>query len=97
MVSGLNRQVMSYDGENRPLSVLYQPDPDVRVVDGVASALHADQLGSIRAITDDAGALAERRVYHPFGEMQAVVVGVAEPEAHGWIGERNDKDTGCNT
>jgi len=32
--------------------------------------MHANQLGSVRATTSDDGALAERRVYRPFGEMQ---------------------------
>jgi uncharacterized protein RhaS with RHS repeats len=36
---------------------------------GQTHYLHADQLGSVRLITDAAGAGSQRRVYRPFGEI----------------------------
>ena len=36
---------------------------------GQTHYLHADQLGSVRLITDAAGAQSQRRVYRPFGEI----------------------------
>ncbi|KAJ56709.1 hypothetical protein ACMU_07145 [Actibacterium mucosum KCTC 23349] len=38
------------------------------MVDGVPSALHKDQLNSVRIITNDSGGAAKESVYEPFGE-----------------------------
>ncbi|WP_377512721.1 RHS repeat-associated core domain-containing protein [Octadecabacter sp. R77987] len=72
------------------------PHPDVRLVEGVASHLHHDQLGSVVMITDSAGARAQQAQYAPFGAVvfaQTYVPAVA-PEARGFIGERFDADAG---
>ena len=53
---------------------------------------HTDRLGSIQAITDGSGALVQRRTYRPYGEKIADSTGHVESE--GWIGERNDAETG---
>lgn len=158
MLSGLNGKVMTYDGENRPLSVtyngtttryvyaadgtrlkkvdnadtadetvtLYLPNTEIRnfgqglaeeilnytfdgirlkngnvtdgtggVTSGEVDYLHADQLGSIIAITNSAGERAEHRVYKPFGEI--AVEDVSAPitaETKGFIGERFDAGAG---
>ncbi len=71
------------------------PHPDIRLVNGVAEALHRDQLASVRAITDPFGALVTERSYKPFGEItvDTTSVGVAG-ETKGYIGERHDSDAG---
>ncbi|WP_377512728.1 RHS repeat-associated core domain-containing protein [Octadecabacter sp. R77987] len=72
------------------------PHPDVRLVEGVASHLHRDQLGSVVMITDSAGAKARQTQYAPFGAVvlaQTFDPAVA-PEARGFIGERFDADAG---
>ena len=53
---------------------------------------HTDRLGSIQAITDGSGALVQRRTYRPYGDKIADSTGHVESE--GWIGERNDAETG---
>jgi RHS repeat-associated protein len=73
--------------------VLTYPSPAVKLTNGVASYLHRDHLGSVRAITDAAGARVESAVYKPFGEQtEFVTPGLAAPESKGWIGERYDAD-----
>jgi RHS repeat-associated protein len=67
----------------------------VELVNGVAGWLHRDYLGSVRAITDTAGAKVESAVYKPFGEQSEwLLPGVVAPETKGWIGERFDADAG---
>jgi RHS repeat-associated protein len=75
--------------------VLTYPSPAVKQTSGAASAVHRDHLGSVRAITDTAGARVESAVYKPFGEQtEFVIPGLAAPESKGWIGERYDADAG---
>ncbi len=54
--------------------------------------LHRDHLGSLRVLTDAAGAITQRGQYKPYGEQ----LGMAGPvsEAKGYIGERHDTETG---
>ncbi|WP_170565662.1 RHS repeat-associated core domain-containing protein [Ruegeria atlantica] len=146
MLQGLHGKVMTYDGENRPLSVTYagtttsyvygadgtrlkrtdktgQPDetvtvtfggveirnfgqgaseeivtyphPDVRLVNGVASYMHRDQLNSVRLITGTDGAEDKRSIYHPFGKARDWTSDlIAAPETKGYIGERYDAGAG---
>jgi RHS repeat-associated protein len=158
MLTGLAGKIMTYDGENRPLSVthlgkrtcyvygvdgkrlkkveglaptqdctalpananatvyfgavevrnwlvagveqvLTYPHPAVKLLNGVTPAaatyLHRDGLGSVRAITNTAGAKIEAALYKPFGEQSEwVLPGNAAPETKGWIGERYDADAG---
>jgi RHS repeat-associated protein len=79
--------------------VITYPHPAVRLVNGstitAASYLHRDALGSVRAITDAAGAKVESAVYKPFGEQTEWLSPAAPaPEAKGWIGERFDASAG---
>jgi RHS repeat-associated protein len=75
--------------------VLTYPSPAVKLTNGVASYLHRDHLGSVRAITDAVGARVESAVYKPFGEQtEFVTPGLTAPESKGWIGERYDADAG---
>ncbi|OYX39574.1 MAG: hypothetical protein B7Y91_00710 [Rhodobacterales bacterium 32-64-14] len=129
MTAGLDGKVMTYDGENRPLSVSYAgrtttyvygadgarlkkietdpvtqqsevtlymgpveirkygqgnaeeillyPHPNIRIVKTKnasgqvvtkVNTLHLDGLGSVRAVTNEAGLATERTAYRPFGE-----------------------------
>ena len=54
--------------------------------------VHADRLGSIQAITDVTGTDIQRRTYRPYGEKIADTS--AHAESRGYIGERQDEDTG---
>ncbi len=60
----------------------------------MAAFLHRDHLGSVRAITDAAGAVVERAVYQPYGEQTEALASSTAPESKGWIGERYDADAG---
>jgi RHS repeat-associated protein len=143
MTVGLYGKVMGYDGENRPLSVLYAgnltsyvyaatgtclfkvektgtgaetetlylgpveirapgtaseevllyPLPNVRIEGGAESYLHADQLGSVRVITDETGAGEAQRLYAPFGQISFETATLPD-ETHAFIGERLDRDSG---
>jgi hypothetical protein len=72
--------------------VLTYSQPSVKLVNGTTKTwLHRDYLGSVRAITDTAGAKVESAVYKPFGEQSEwVQPGNTSPETKGWIGERFD-------
>ena len=73
------------------------PLPNIRLIHtksgGVVHSdyevLHSDQLGSLRLITDSAGARVNRRAYAPFGAILAEATWIATlpPEDRGWIGE----------
>jgi RHS repeat-associated protein len=54
--------------------------------------LHADHLGSIQAITDGIGAVAQRRTYRPYGDKIADLT--PHQEARGYIDQRQDDETG---
>src|SRR5690606_11430344 len=153
MTTGLDGKVMTYDGENRPLTVsfagrttayvygadgarlkkvetdpvtgtsvtlylgpveirnygqgtaeeiLLYPRPDIRItrtrsgstVTTKVNALHADGLGSVRAVTDETGAAVERNAYRPYGEEVALAQPLTLPETKGFIGERYDAGAG---
>ena|GEM_PF-3440191 len=56
-------------GQSAAEEILTYPLASVRLKNGAADAyLHADQLGSVRTVTDAAGGLAKRSTYRPFGE-----------------------------
>jgi RHS repeat-associated protein len=96
MILGYNGKDMTYDGENRPLSVTYNgveirqfhdntqtllyPHPDVRIADGEANYLHRDQLGSINVVTDASGSILSESAYRPFGEVMTTVANPTAPE-----------------
>ena len=68
----------------------------MRLVDGVESYLHRDQLNSVVLITDAAGAIARQETFLPFGASAAEeITSVLVPsDAKGFIGERFDSDAG---
>jgi hypothetical protein len=72
--------------------------PDVRLVEGVVSYLHRDQLVSFVSVTDGTAAKAREAVFRPFGDRgdaQILLPGVAA-EAKGFIGERYDAGAGLH-
>ncbi|KAJ56710.1 hypothetical protein ACMU_07160 [Actibacterium mucosum KCTC 23349] len=76
-------------------SLLAYPHPNIRMVDGMPSALHKDQLNSVRMITNDSGGAAKESVYKPFGEATDWTLDPSEAiETKGFIGERYDADAG---
>jgi RHS repeat-associated protein len=54
--------------------------------------LHSDRQGSIQAVTNSTGGTVFRRTYRPFGETLGQSGALAE--SRGWIGQRNDTETG---
>lgn len=54
--------------------------------------LHADRQGSIQSVSDVTGTDARRKKYRPYGELIATLSSFNE--SLGWIGEREDADTG---
>ncbi len=56
--------------------------------------MHADELGSVTAITSDAGTLVKQSTYAPFGEAFDDNLGLDPAETKGFIGERFDADAG---
>ncbi|MGB5066740.1 MAG: RHS repeat-associated core domain-containing protein [Albidovulum sp.] len=83
--------------------ILLYPHPKIRItktksgstVTTKVNTLHADGLGSIRAVTDAAGLKAETSTYRPYGEEGEVIHGLGVPrETKGFIGERYDADAG---
>ncbi len=78
-----------------PGQVLTYPWAAVKLTNGVATWLHFDHLGSVRAITDATGAKVESAIYRPFGEQSEwLLPGNPSAETKGWIGERYDADAG---
>ena len=73
-------------------TVKYLPGDARRAGLGATTWLHRDQLGSVRVETDNAGAVAWRANYRPYGERLVSLAGVAEAKA--FIGERQDDETG---
>lgn len=73
------------------------PHPEVkRVGDGAASAtyyLHRDGLGTVRQVTDAAGAIEEWSTFTPFGKRAQTLLDTTM-ETKGWIGEREDPEVG---
>jgi RHS repeat-associated protein len=86
---------MGQVGLNQPKIFTY-PHPEIRRINGVASALHRDQLGSVVVITYDTGAEARDTMFRPFGEivLEQVVLPAVAAEAKGFIGERYDAGAG---
>ena len=56
--------------------------------------LHADGLGSVRAVADATGLASERTTYRPYGEEVAQLQPLTLPETKGFIGERFDDASG---
>ena len=60
--------------------------------DAQAAWMHTDRLGSIQAITDNAGAQEWRKTYRPYGET--ITQSTTHQESRGWIDQRQDDETG---
>src|SRR5208283_4034524 len=56
---------------------------------GVKTYYHADPQGSIIAVTNSSGAVANKNKYSPFGEST-----VLSGTSHGFTGQRYDAETG---
>jgi RHS repeat-associated protein len=65
-------------------------------VNGVSQKgfLHRDHLKTVRLVTGDAGAVQERAKYEPYGKRESEVAAGAPAEPKGFIGERDDPETG---
>jgi RHS repeat-associated protein len=76
-------------------AVTAYPHPDVRLVNGEPSYMFRDEQNTVIMVTNAAGAPAEHRRYHPFGEMVNYDKDITLPdESKGWIGERYDAGAG---
>ena len=60
--------------------------------DGESYFYHADQLGSIRRLTDASGAVVNSYDYDTYGRMQTIVEGVTNP--FGYTGRERDPESG---
>jgi len=89
-------------GQGAAEEILLYPQPNIRIAKtksaGVVTtrvfALHADGLGSVRAVTDGAGAVVQRTTYRPYGEEVALQQPLTLAETRGFIGERYDEAAG---
>jgi RHS repeat-associated protein len=82
-------------GQGSAEVILTYPHPDVRLVNGVASWMTRDQQGSVRTITNAAGAWARQSIYRPYGQQFNYVADpTVSTEAQGYIGERFDPGSG---
>ncbi|MEJ2019330.1 MAG: hypothetical protein P8X51_13890 [Maritimibacter sp.] len=71
------------------------PHPDARLVNGEPSYMFRDAQDTVIMVTNAAGAPAEHRRYHPFGEVVNYDKDITLPdERKGWIGERYDAGAG---
>jgi RHS repeat-associated protein len=72
---------------------IYAPDLDEVAIQidsaGVKTYCHSDNLGSVIATTNSAGAILNRYTYGPFGETPSLT-GIT----HGYTGQRYDSETG---
>ncbi|MEM9634958.1 MAG: RHS repeat-associated core domain-containing protein [Pseudomonadota bacterium] len=136
MTSGAGRTI-SYDGEDRPVSITYggqtttfvygpdgrrlkkatagnttlylgadeeitpdgthvkHPHTDIRKADNEVNWLHRDHLSSVKLMTNATGQIISENFYKPYGERTDVQVAAGLPrESKGWIGERDDPETG---
>lgn len=75
---------------------VFSAAPDVRLVAGVVSYLHHDQLGSVTQITDAGGVKAREVMYYPFGQVayEQVLQPATTDDTRGFIGQRYDEDAG---
>ena len=70
------------------------PPRDSATVIRKVGTLHLDGLGSVRAVTDEAGLARERTAFRPYGEEMAALTPLTLPESKGYIGERYDDASG---
>ncbi|GAB5445473.1 hypothetical protein [Gymnodinialimonas sp.] len=69
----------------RSEAVLTYTHPDIRVTNGASfDLLMRDQLGSVFAVMNEAGALIEERTYAPFGEITSQTGAVLCEETFGY-------------
>jgi RHS repeat-associated protein len=85
-LDGTNDLVARYthgDGVDQPLALQR---------DGESYFYHVDHLGSVRRLTDAAGATANAYEYDSFGRLRSAVVGVANPFTY--TGREHDAESG---
>lgn len=71
------------------------PYSDVRKVGTTINWMQRDHLSSVRLMTDATGAVISENHFRPYGERTDVQVSLTVPrESKGWIGERDDPETG---
>ncbi len=68
---------------------------DVKRVGGANHFLQVDHQASVRAVTDNAGALYRASAFEPFGKQIETVLNPLTPaESKGYIGQRTDPESG---
>lgn len=71
------------------------PLADVRKSGTDISWMHRDHLSSVKLMSDTVGAVIAENFYRPYGERSDEQSPLSVPrESKGWIGERDDKETG---
>ncbi len=71
------------------------PYSDVRKVGATINWMQRDHLSSVRLMTDATGTVISENHFRPYGERTDVQVSLTVPrESKGWIGERDDPETG---
>lgn len=89
------QHLADYDGTSDTLQTRYVygvglNEPLISVsAGGVLTYMHADQLGSIMALTDNTGAVTNRFAYSPWGESDSM-----SGTTFGFTGQRFDEETG---
>ena len=89
-----DRQCRTHDprgsGRGNAEEFLWYPPPNIRVtrtrdaagtVIRKVGTLHLDGLGSVRAVTDEAGLARERTAFRPYGEEMAALTPLTLPES----------------
>jgi len=73
------------------------PFVDVRKAGTEINWLHRDHLSSVKLMSDAAGTVISENFYRPYGARSDVQVALGVPrESKGWIGERDDPETGLS-
>ncbi|WP_306143146.1 RHS repeat domain-containing protein [Roseibium sp. MMSF_3412] len=74
------------------------PHSDVRKAGTGINWMHRDHLSSVKLMSDATGAVISENFFRPYGERSDVQIPpLGTPrESKGWIGERDDPETGLN-
>ena len=90
------QRLADYNGNNDTLQNRYVygtglDEPLITVsAGGALTYMHADQLGSIMALTDNTGAVTNRYAYSPWGESDSM-----SGTTFGFTGQRFDEEIDC--
>ncbi|MBI2568444.1 MAG: hypothetical protein HYV63_15595, partial [Candidatus Schekmanbacteria bacterium] len=90
----LSHVVAELDAADNPTARYLRADDELLAVirEGATRYIHADGIGSIRALTDEAGAVTDRYAYSAFGEPLAH--DGADPQPYRFAGEPYDTSSG---